>query len=139
MTEQPQQTSEPTPADLARLAERRAFIENYLADDALRESCGTTTGKLSILRTLLEAQAFGPAQTWELQSMGVVLGDAFVQELGLRWIMVEDEYGRDPALSVPGKSVLLFPLTMISKRVEAGRAVDVLELFNWTVGEVHQL
>ena len=32
--------------------------------------------------------------------MGVVLGDAFVQELGLRWVIVEDQYGRDPGLSV---------------------------------------
>ncbi|WP_143154149.1 DUF3806 domain-containing protein [Rhodanobacter sp. OK091] len=31
-----------------------------------------------------------------------------------------DEYGRDPVPRLPGTSVLLFPLTMISRRVERG-------------------
>ena len=71
--------------------------------------------------------------------MGVVIGDALVQQLGLRWVIAEDEYGRDPALAVPGKTVLLYPLTMISKRVEAGEAVDVFDLFNWTAGQIEDL
>jgi hypothetical protein len=139
MTDQPQEISEPTPEDLARLAEQRGFIEAYLKDAASREKYKAAAGKLGLLRALLEAHAFEPSQTWELQSMGVVLGDAFVQELGLRWVMVKDAYGRDPALAVPGKTVLLYPLTMISKRVEAGETVDVFELFNWTAGQIGEL
>ena len=99
----------------------------------------TAAGKLGLLRALLEAHAFTSGQTWELQSMGVVLGDALVQELRLRWVIVEDEYGRDPALAVPGKSALLYPLTMISKRIEAGQCVDVFDLFNWASGQVEEL
>ena len=139
VTEPQQQTSEPTPEDLARLATQRALIEAYLADDTSREKYRAAAGKLGLLRALLAARAFEPNQTWELQSMGVVLGDAFVQELGLRWVIVEDEYGRDPALAVPGKTVLLYPLTMISKRLEAGKAVDVFELFEWTAGQIEEL
>ena len=36
--------------------------------------------------------------------------------------MVEDEKGRDPAIRIPGTTVILFPLTMISKRIERGEA-----------------
>ena len=43
--------------------------------------------------------------------------------------MVEDEQGRDPALRLKGTSVLLFPMTMIAKRIERGEAVDVYDLF----------
>jgi hypothetical protein len=137
---EPQQTtSEPTPEDLARLAKQRAFIEGYLADDTSREKYEAAAGKLGLLRALLAAHAFEPNQTWELQSMGVVLGDAFVQELGLRWVIAEDEYGRDPALAVPGRTVLLYPLTMISKRVEEGKDVDVFDLFNWAAGQIEEL
>jgi hypothetical protein len=137
---QPQQlVSEPMPEDLAHLAKQRAFIEAYLGDDAAREKYRTTAGKLGLLRALLEAHVFPPGRTWELQSMGVVLGDAFVQELGLRWVMVQDEYGRDPALAVPGQTVLLYPLTMISKRVEQGETVDVFDLFNWTAAQIENL
>jgi hypothetical protein len=139
MADKPQRISEFTPEDLARVAKQRASIEARLADGASREKYKAAAGKLGLLRALLEAHTFEPTQTWELQSMGVVLGDALVQELGLRWVMVEDEYGRDPALAVPGKSVLLYPLTMISKRIEAGQSVDVFDLFNWVAEQIDNL
>jgi hypothetical protein len=139
VTNEEQKQSELTPEDAAGLEKQRSFVQSYLADETARLVYETATGKLGHLRALLEAQSFRGDQTWELQSMGVVLGDAFVQELGGRWVIVEDEYGRDPAVVVPGTSVVLYPLTMISKRVEKGRAVDVFELFNWTASEVQQL
>jgi hypothetical protein len=44
--------------------------------------------------------------------------------------MVEDEYGRDPALRYKDTTLLVFPQTMISKRIEDGEGVDVRELFD---------
>jgi Domain of unknown function (DUF3806) len=70
-----------------------------------------------------------PTETYKLQRLGITLGDALVQELGMEWVMVEDDYGRDPAIRLPGTTVVLFPLTMISKRVERGETVDIMELF----------
>jgi len=69
-----------------------------------------------------------------MQSMGVVFGDVFVQDMGFHWIMVEDEYGRDPAIKFQDTSVLLFPLTMISKRIERGETIDVFDLYNGLAG-----
>lgn len=57
-------------------------------------------------------------KTCELQCLGIVLGDAFVQELKMEWVMVEDDGGRDPAVQPAGTTIILYPLTMISKRVE---------------------
>ena len=48
----------------------------------------------------------------------------------MEWVMVEDEHGHDPAARVPGTSIVVFPLTMISKRVERGESVDIFALFN---------
>lgn len=62
--------------------------------------------------------------------MGVVLGDVFVQDMGFHWIIVQHDYGRDPAIKFQNTSVLLFPLTMISKRIERGETVDVFDLYN---------
>jgi Domain of unknown function (DUF3806) len=132
-------TSELEAEDLAALAKQRSFIEAYLADDVAREKYKTPGGKVGLLRALLETNAFEASQTWELQSMGIVLGDALVQEMGLRWVIVEDEYGRDPALAVPGKSLLIYPLTMISKRVEANKPLDVFDIFNWTAAQIDEL
>jgi hypothetical protein len=61
--------------------------------------------------------------------VGIAFGDALAQELGLTRVIVEDDYGRDPALILEGTSIISFPLTAISKRVQAGEAVDVRALF----------
>ena len=85
------------------------------------------------------ARVFGPDQTYELQSMGVVLGDVFVQDMGFHWIVVEDESSRDPAVQYKNTSIILYPLTMISKRIERGEEVDVFELYNGVAAEAENL
>jgi hypothetical protein len=55
------------------------------------------------------------------------------------WWMVEDEYGRDPAIRLKQTSLLLFPLTMISKRVEDGECVDVRTLYEGLVSRFAEL
>jgi hypothetical protein len=60
---------------------------------------------------------------------GVAFGDAMSQALMLDWVIVDDEYGRSPALNWPGTTMYAFPQTMISKRVEAGTSVEIRELF----------
>ena len=134
-----QTVTPPSAADAARLTEQRAVCEKYLGDDASRANYATPAGKLGLLRALLAHRIFRPDQTYELQCLGVVLGDALVQELGLRWMMVEDDAGRDPALQLPGTSVLLFPLTMLAKRIERGEEVDVFHLFNGVAAKVDEL
>jgi hypothetical protein len=63
----------------------------------------------------------------------------FVQDMGMEWIMVEDEYGRDPAVRLPNTRIILYPMTMISKRIERGEKVDVFELYNGAAAQVEDL
>lgn len=130
--------SSPSSDDNERLRAHRAVVEGFL-DESSVAKLATAAGKLGAIRALLDAKVFRAEQTYELQSLGAVLGDAFVQELGMEWITVEDEYGRDPAVRVPGTSIILFPLTMISKRVENGETVDVFDLFNGVAAKVDEL
>ena len=127
-----------TAEDSENLAQRRSLIELYLADNS-RQKYQTSAGKLGLLRALLTKQVFSPNQTYELQSMGVVLGDVFAQELGMNWIVVENSPGKDFALQYPNTTILLYPLTMISKRIEAGEAVDVFDMFNYLAGEIKEI
>ncbi|HEY2529917.1 MAG TPA: DUF3806 domain-containing protein [Xanthobacteraceae bacterium] len=99
-----------------------------------RQKYQTAPGKLGLIRAVLRANIFKPTQTCELQCLGIVLGDAFVQELKMEWVVVEDGSGRDPGVRLP-----LFPLTMISKRVERGGKVDVFDLFNAMAAKVEQM
>lgn len=95
---------------------------------------------LDVLQALLDGHALEPGQTFELQCLGVVFGTLLVDALGgVDWVMVEDEYGRDPALRYLQTSLIIFPLTMISKRVEAHESVAVRELFELVCAEIDEL
>jgi hypothetical protein len=94
---------------------------------------------LGTIRAILQAGIFRREQTYELDCLGVVLGDAFVQELGMEWIMVQDKHGRDAAVRMPKTTIILYPLTMNSKRLERGEQVDVFELFNGVAAQVEAL
>jgi hypothetical protein len=50
--------------------------------------------------------------------------------MGFHWIIVQDQNGRDPAIRYKQTSLILFPLTMISKRIERGEIVDIFALYN---------
>jgi hypothetical protein len=54
-------------------------------------------------------------------------------------VMVSDEHGRDAAIRFKNTSVILYPLTMISKRIERGDAVDVFDLYNTLAAEAEKL
>ena len=69
------------------------------------------------------------ARTYELQALGVALGDVMVHNLGLEWVVFADEYGRGRALNARGTLDLVFPVTMISKRDEKSLPVDVKALY----------
>ena len=59
----------------------------------------------------------------------MVLGDVMVAQLGLSWVVVEDELGRSRALRLGESDELVYPVTMISKRVEADIRFTVDELY----------
>ena len=80
-----------------------------LGNEDSKRKYKTTAGKLGTICAVLQGGVFKPEQTYELQCLGIILGDAFVQELGMAWIIVEDDYGRDPAVRMPGTSVILSP------------------------------
>lgn len=126
-------------ADQKRLRDQRAVVEKYLGNDDSKEKYKTAAGKLDTIRAILQGDIFKRDQKYELQCLGIVLGDVFVQDLEMEWIMVEDEYGRDPAVRLPNTTMILFPMTMISKRIERGEKVDVFDLYNGSAAQVESL
>jgi hypothetical protein len=126
-------------ADQKRLRDQRAVVEEYLGNEDSKEKYKTAAGKLGMIRAILQGNVFKPDQKYELQCLGVVLGDVFVQDMGMEWIMAEDDYGQDPAVRLPNTTIILYPMTMISKRAERGEKVDVFELYNGVVAQVEAL
>lgn len=135
-TQSAQKVTALTEADQNRLRDQRAVVEKFLPDEDSRQKYQAAAGKLGTIRAILKGGAFKPDQTYELQCLGVVLGDTFVQDMKMEWVMVEDQYGRDFAVRLPGTTIILFPLTMISKRIERGEQVDVFDLYNAAAAQV---
>ena len=124
-----EQTFEPlNPDDIADLEAKRAWVREHY-DESARHKYDTLDGKLRLLDTILQNKWIAREETLKLQCLGVTFGDALAQRLGLAWVAVEDDYGRDPALALDGTSVRAFPLTSISKRIERGEEVEVYRLF----------
>lgn len=85
---------------------------------------------LEILQKLLDQKLVKHDDVELLQAMGMVMGDIYVQELGVHWVVYRDRLGRSRALQWSNNETLLFPVTMISRRVEAGIDVNVNEVYN---------
>ena len=114
---------------MARVEKQRSWVRDHF-DAGARHQYQTVEGKLRLLDTIIRSSWVEATETWKLQSLGITFGDALREKMELRWVAVDDEYGRDPALRDKGTALLIFPMTTISKRVERGETVNVRELFD---------
>lgn len=113
--------------DAERIQKLRNWAIGHFDDPKAYE---TVAAKLRLIQTVLDNDWINKDETWKLQALGIAFGDALEQEVGeLSWVVVDDEFGRDPALRWLDTTTLSFPLTAISKRVEEGVKVDVYSLF----------
>lgn len=120
----------PTDEDITSIA--RALIH---ADNACKEALGTgldgTTADLARIQQIVDSGFVAREATYTLQALGMAFGKVFVNEnAGFDWWMVQDVYGRDPAIRYQRTTLLAFPRTMLSKRVEDGDRIDVSDLYD---------
>lgn len=120
---------------LSGVDRRRLEEQRNLVDELARRHVGTPLSAghsledLRVLQELLDEEILDPDQTYELQALGVALGDVLAEQYGLEWVVVNDEIGRSRALRYGEGEDFVFPVTMISKRVEAKLQVRVRELY----------
>ena len=99
-----------------------------------------STSDLGLLQCVLDSNLLEPEATYSLQTLGVVFGKVFVENNEhYDWWMVEDEYGRDPAIRYKKTTLLVFPQTMISKRIEDGEAVDVQAMYEGLCEQLEEI
>ncbi|MDR3637832.1 MAG: DUF3806 domain-containing protein [Isosphaeraceae bacterium] len=134
-----QKIRSPGKADLAHLAEQEATVVRLLRSRYPDATITHDESDLHWLQRLIDEKVLTPEKTYELQCLGAVLGQVFAAKTPLRWVVVEDEYGRELALQYPNTSVIVFPTTMISKRVEDGRDVDIVPIYRTVAAHVEKL
>jgi hypothetical protein len=118
------------PEDQKELEDRIGRVACFLAAEysVFRESSHSQW--LKAIQSAIDDCLWDDDVVW-WQSLGLLFGEELLKRNRLEWVMVDDESGRDFALRLPKTSVLLFPLTMISKRIESNEPIDIEDLRNW--------
>jgi len=132
-----------TPEELRRLDQHRSLVKTLARRYAGSQIAGGSLQDLRALQILVdragtrdrrlmdfaEPSFSDRDQIYELQSIGVVLGDVIAKQLSLVWVIIDDEYGRGRALLHEATGYRVFPVTMVSKRYEKGIRSDVHALY----------
>jgi hypothetical protein len=134
-----QKIEPPSESDIDSIA--KAIVH---ADQVVEEATGSkmdgTRSDLALIQRLLDKGSVEREATYTLQALGLAFGRAFIHEnADFDWWMVEDEYGRDPAIRYKRSSLLAFPRTMLSKRIEDGELPNVTELFDGLTRRLEEL
>ena len=111
------------------MARQRELVRELAMRHVGTPLSGGSLEDLRVLQDILDMRLFAPDQVYELQALGVALGDVIAEQLGLSWVLVEDEVGRSRALRYGESGNLLFPVTMISRRLQFEQRFTVLELY----------
>ncbi len=114
----------------------RNYLEKQVAtiDELARIQLGTQVRQklsdLDLLQRIVDRGLIPQTDVQDLQAMGVVLGNVMIADIPtLEWKVYEDSIGRSRALCVRGTRECLFPITMLSRRMEKGVKPQVRKVY----------
>ncbi|WP_207780250.1 DUF3806 domain-containing protein [Pokkaliibacter plantistimulans] len=106
------------------------LLGSQMSEDITGQKMDGSIQDLERLQTIIDSAQIPVTSTQELQSLGIVFGKVFVNETpDYDWWVIEDEYGKDACVRYKETTLLIFPQTMLSKRIEEGEHVDVPDFF----------
>ncbi|WP_185230388.1 DUF3806 domain-containing protein [Teredinibacter franksiae] len=92
---------------------------------------------IPVLQRLVTEDVIPKDDTAQLQALGVALGDILVHETAdLEWVVYEDDLGSTQAVCIKDSVNCLFPITMLSRRMEVGLKPDVNRVYSKAVDSV---
>lgn len=106
------------------------LLGSQISKETIGEEMDGTLKDLERIQKILDRSQIPVTNTLELQSLGIVFGKVFVNETpDYDWWVVEDDYGKDACVRYKETSLLVFPQTLISKRVEDSEEINVREMY----------
>ncbi len=96
------------------------FAKNIRGDDS----------DLASLQQLIDRRIVRRDDTLMNQALGIVLGDRLAARLNMKWVSYSDSYGHSRALQLGHSEYFLFPVTMVSRRTDAGITPSIDTLYN---------
>jgi len=134
-----QRIEAPNEQDIDHIA-RLLIHAGELTNEVTGQPLSARLSDLPLLQQVLDAGVIEPEATYSLQSLGIAFGKVFVNcNEHYDWWMVEDEYGRDPAVRYKETSLLVFPQTMISKRIEDGEDIQLPAFYENLVNQLEEI
>lgn len=129
------QAQEATVSDFAWMDRNHMAQQVESIEKIARTKLGTPIREdksdLNTLQRIINRELIDQDETLKLQALGAVLGNVMASEVDeLEWKVYEDDLGRSRALCVEGTRQCLFPVTMLSRRMEVGIKPDVERVYN---------
>lgn len=128
--------SELSALDRQYMSHQRATIDDLARRHTGRGFTGDKDRDIDLIQRLLDRGLVGPDQTAELQALGMILGDLLAEQLDMHWVVYEDKLGRSRALRYRDTDNYLFPMTMVSRRHEAGNQTPVKDTYQKAVDAI---
>jgi len=123
----------------------RLYMERQVdsIDEMARTRLGTQVrGNLSdldLIQSIINRDMIKQNDTEALQALGAVMGRVLVADLpSLEWKIYIDAVGRSRALCVKGTEHCLFPITMLSRRMETGLKPDAHKVYEDAIGLIEE-
>ena len=112
------------------LAKQRQRVD-ALTRSSFGKPLGNADANLDLLQRVIDNALIASADTGLLQALGVILGDIFVEKnKSLVWQAYQDELGVSHAVCLRNSKHCLFPITMLSRRMEVGLKPRVRQIYN---------
>lgn len=124
---------EPGVMDRSYMERQRDKIDK-LARTRLGTQVRGNMSDLDLLQGIVDRQLIDSSDTESLQALGVILGEVMVADFrALEWKIYIDSVGRSRALCITGTQHCLFPMTMLSRRMETGLKPDVRKVYEGAI------
>lgn len=127
---------EPVITNLGWMDQNRMEQETTKINELAQTKTGTPLRRdltdLDTLQRIINDELVAIDDNDTQQALGVVLGNVMLADFPttFEWKVYEDELGRSRALCVKQTSSCLFPVTMLSRRMEVGTKPDVKKIYN---------
>lgn len=95
---------------------------------------------LDRLQAIIDSSQLAADNTADLQCLGIIFGKVFVNLTpDYDWWIVKDAYGEDPCIRYKETSLLVFPQTILSKRIEDGEKPDVQAIYHGLCAQLEDI
>lgn len=137
-----QSKNEASIEDLGFMDKRHLSSQKESIEEVIKRNFGGRlrgdSSDLQSLQRLIDRGLVERNNRLQLQAMGAVMGDVFVNVHGMEWKTYEDERGRSRAVCVKDSEHCLFPITMLSRRMQTGLLPRVSQVYAKAIDLIEQ-